>query len=136
MRIAIASDGNFVSAHFGRCPSYTIVDIENGKVIKKEVIENPGHKAGFIPQFLHQLGVECIICGGMGMRAKDYFDEYGIQTIVGINGSIDETIEKFLNNTLKGNENLCKPGSGKGYGINKSVCDHSEAERCEHEKEE
>jgi len=28
MLIAIATDGNFVSAHFGRCPSYTIIEIK------------------------------------------------------------------------------------------------------------
>ena len=28
MKIAISTDGDFVSAHFGRCPSFTIVDIE------------------------------------------------------------------------------------------------------------
>ena len=34
MKIAISTDGDFVSAHFGRCPEYTILDIENGKVIR------------------------------------------------------------------------------------------------------
>lgn len=33
MRIAISTDGKYVSQHFGRCPSYTLVDIENGKAI-------------------------------------------------------------------------------------------------------
>ena len=31
MRVAISTDGDFVSAHFGRCPSFTIIDIENDK---------------------------------------------------------------------------------------------------------
>ncbi len=132
MRIAISTDGDFVSAHFGRCPLFTIVDIEDGKVTKKEVIENPGHQPGFIPQFLHQRGVECIICGGMGERAKGFFDEYGIQTIIGVNGRINEILERFLNGILKGSETFCKPGSGKGYGVNKHTCDHSGKDKCKH----
>jgi len=132
MRIAIATDGNFVSEHFGRCPFYTIVDIEEGNVIKKEVIENPGHQPGFIPQFLHERKVECIICGGMGTRAKGFFDQFGIQTLVGISGSIDEVIEKFKNGTLKGTESFCNHGAGKGYGIDKSACDHSGQGKCKH----
>ncbi|MEA3346872.1 MAG: NifB/NifX family molybdenum-iron cluster-binding protein [Candidatus Auribacterota bacterium] len=128
MRVAISTDGDFVSAHFGRCPSFTIIDIENGKVAKKEVLDNPGHQPGVIPQFLHQKGVEYIICGGMGMRASGFFEELGIQAIVGISGKIDEVIEKLQKGTLEGGESSCSPGAGKGYGIDKTVCDHPNEE--------
>lgn len=129
MRVAISTDGNFVSAHFGRCPVFTIVDIEKGKIIKKETVGNPGHEPGFIPQFLHEKGVACIIAGGMGARAVGFFEEFGIQTIVGISGSIDDVIEHLKNGTLQGGESLCRPGAGKGYGVEKEVCDHPEDER-------
>ncbi len=124
MRFAISTDRDFVSPHFGRCPSFTILDIEDGKVSKKEVIENPGHHPGFIPQFLHEKRVECIIAGGMGMRATGFFNELGIKAIVGIDGRIDEVIDRLLKGTLKGGESLCRPGSGKGYGVEKTECDH------------
>jgi len=124
MKIAISTDGDYVSPHFGRCPSFTIVDIEGDKIVKKEVVNNPGHSPGFIPQFLHERGVEYIITGGMGMRATGFFNELGIKTIVGISGKIDEIIDEILKGTLRGGESLCKPGSGKGYGIEKTECDH------------
>jgi len=132
MRIAISTDGDLVSAHFGRCPSFTIVDVEEGKIAKREVIENPGHQPGFIPQFLHQRGVEYIVCGGMGMRATGFFNELGIQTIVGVSGKIDEVLEKIQKGTLEGGESLCKPGSGKGYGLDKTECDHQERDSLNH----
>ena len=132
MRVAISTDGEFVSAHFGRCPSFTIVDIENGKVTKKEVVDNPGHQPGFIPQFLHERGVNCIVAGGMGMRATGFFNELGIQAIVGISGKIDEIIEKLQKGTLEGGESLCKPGLGKGYGLDKTECDHPKHDKCDH----
>lgn len=128
MRVAISTEGDFVSAHFGRCPTFTIVDIEDGKVTKRTKIANPGHQPGFIPQFLHEKGVECIVCGGMGERAKAFFQEYGIQTIVGVTEKIDEVIEKLLKGTLKGGESLCKPRTGKGYGLDKTECDHPHSE--------
>ncbi len=131
MKIAISTDGDFVSAHFGRCPHFTIVDVENGNVVKKEVVANPGHMPGAIPQFLHQKGAEVIIAGGMGMRATGFFDELGIKAIVGISGKIDETIEQLIKGTLQGGESLCKPGLGKGYGIEKTECDHPEERRLE-----
>jgi predicted Fe-Mo cluster-binding NifX family protein len=130
MRIAISTDGDFVSAHFGRCPSFTIVDIEGNKVLKKEIVDNPGHQPGFIPQFLHDKEVGCIIAGGMGMRATGFFNELGIKAIVGVSGRIDDVIEQIKNNTLRGGESLCKPGSGKGYGLDKTVCDHPNEKEC------
>ena len=136
MRIAISTDGEYVSAHFGRCPIFTIVDIEQGKTTNKEVVDNPGHQPGFIPQFLHQKGVECIVCGGMGRRAVDFFSQYRIQTIIGVTGAIGDVIQKLENGTLEGGPSLCKPGAGKGYGVEKSVCDHGEEDTHEHGKKE
>ena len=123
MRIAISTDGDSVSMHFGRCPSFTLVDIENGQLLNKTEVANPGHQPGAIPQFLHEKGVNCIIAGGMGMRATSFFEEYGIKTIVGVSGKIDEVIEKLKQNTLVGGESLCRPGEGKGYGLEKTECD-------------
>ena len=126
MRIAISTDGDFVSAHFGRCPEFTILDIEGSELKSKQVMPNPGHEPGAIPQFLHSKGVQCIIAGGMGMRATGFFNEFGIKAIVGVSGKIEDVIEKIKNNTLQGGESLCKPGAGKGYGLDKTVCDHPE----------
>jgi len=46
--------------------------------------------------------------------------------MVGISGTINEVIDKLVNGTLEGGESLCKPGAGKGYGPDKTKCDHSE----------
>ncbi len=130
MKIAISTDGDFVSAHFGRCPHFTLIEIESGEIKNREVVPNPGHQPGAIPQFLHQKGAECIIAGGMGMRATGFFNELGIKTIVGVTGTIDEVIEELKKDTLKGGESLCSPGSGKGYGLDKTVCDHPNEKEC------
>lgn len=130
MRVAISTDGEFVSAHFGRCPTFTLVDVENGKVAKKAEITNPGHQPGAIPQFLHQKGVSCIVAGGMGQRATMFFEEYGIQAIVGVSGKIDDVVEQLKKGTLEGGESLCKPGAGKGYGLDKTECDHPHGKDC------
>ncbi len=124
MKIAISTEGNFVSAHFGRCPSFTIVEVEDGKLIQRQTIDNPGHHPGFLPQFLHERGVTAIIAGAMGQRAFGLFAEQGIEVVVGITGTIDETIDKILKGTLEGGENLCRPGSGRGHGVDKTECEH------------
>ena len=126
MKIAISTEGDYVSAHFGRCPSFTILEIKNGEITGKEIINNPGHHPGFLPQFFNEKGVECIIAGGMGMKAVDLFNQYNIKQIVGITGRIEDTISQILSGTLKGGESLCKQGDGKGYGIDKTVCTHGD----------
>jgi predicted Fe-Mo cluster-binding NifX family protein len=119
MKIAISTDNNLVSAHFGRCPQFTIVDIENNEVIKKEIIANPGHAPGNIPAFMNNLGTDVIVAGGMGIKAQDLFQNYNIKVVIGVQGNVDDTIKKILDSTLIGGESLCKPGAGKGYGIPK-----------------
>jgi predicted Fe-Mo cluster-binding NifX family protein len=124
MKIAISTDGKNVSPHFGRCPSFTLIDLEEGKVVNKVEVGNPGHAPGYIPQFLHEKGVQQIVCGGMGMRAQGLFTEFGVETILGVEGSINEVIEKLEKGLLESKESLCKPGAGKGYGVEKNECDH------------
>ena len=88
MRVAISTDGEYVSAHFGRCPSFTLADIEEGKLVSKKVIENPGHHPGYIPQYLSEKGVNCMVAGGMGMRAKELFKDANIDIILGVEGNL------------------------------------------------
>jgi predicted Fe-Mo cluster-binding NifX family protein len=115
MRIALSTDGGYISAHFGRCPAYTIVDIEEGRIINREEISNPGHQPGFLPQFLSQRGVDCIIAGGMGPRAQALFSQQNIETIIGVQGSIDEVIDKFISRELESGEDLCDHRHGTDH---------------------
>ncbi len=133
MKIAISTDGDFVSAHFGRCPAFTIIEIENGRIKDTQTIANPGHSPGFIPRFLHERGVSCIVAGGMGPRASGFFDELGIQAIVGVSGRVKDVVDHLLEGTLQGGESLCRPGAGKGYGVDKSICDHEGEKKHHHE---
>lgn len=114
-----------VSQHFGRAPEFTFVSIENNKVVGKNVLPNPGHEVGSIPRFINEQGATCMIVGGIGHRAIDFFNRYGIEVIRGVVGNIDNVIAKVLEGTLEGGENICSPGRGKGYGVEKI---HTEAD--------
>ncbi|MDO9513217.1 MAG: NifB/NifX family molybdenum-iron cluster-binding protein [Elusimicrobiota bacterium] len=129
MRCVISTDGDMVSAHFGRCPEFTVVDIENGEVQKTEVIPNPGHNPGYLPEYFGSMKADCIIAGGMGQMALGLFAAKKIKPIVGVTGSVAEVIEKLKKGTLEGAESLCNPGGGKGYGLDKSECDHEKEEK-------
>ena len=60
------------------------------------------------------------------------FAEKNIQFVLGITGSIDETVDKLCKGELKGGESLCKPGGGKSYGVEKDECDHGDHDHHHH----
>ncbi len=126
MKIAIPTDGKNIAPHFGRCPSFTIVEIEGNEVTSGKSIENPGHQPGYIPEYLKGIGVDTIIAAGMGPRAMEMFDKNGIGYILGAEGDIEDIIRSFVNGELKNSKSPCTPGSGKGYGIDKDGCDHGD----------
>ena len=107
-RLAIASDGDQVAAHFGRCEGYTIVTVVNGVVERQQTIANPGHEPGYLPGYLAQRGVTCIVAGGMGPRAQGLFDQQGIATIVGVEGGIADAVAAMLAGALQGGDSTCE----------------------------
>ncbi len=107
MKIAVASDNSKVTGHFGHCETFEIFDTENGKIIKEESIENPGHKPGFLPNFLNDKGVNTIISGGMGGAAVDIFNEHNIEVIIGAKGDAKEAAEAYLKGELKSTGSVC-----------------------------
>jgi predicted Fe-Mo cluster-binding NifX family protein len=107
VRVAIATENGQVSGHFGHCPSFTMVDLENGTIARQESVPSPPHEPGKIPLFLKEQGAEVVVTGGMGQKAAMIFDQHGIQQIVGVTGSVEDTIAACLNGTLEGGGSLC-----------------------------
>lgn len=128
MKVAISTDNGQVSGHFGRCPEFTISEINDNTIVNTEQVKNPGHEPGLIPQFLSRKGVNCIIAGGMGMKAQELFASNGIQVIMGVTGEINTVLNLLCKGELQGGASMCSPGEGKGYGVDKTVCDHSNHE--------
>jgi len=116
MRIAIATEHGSVAGHFGRCPQYSLIDIEDGQETGRTVVDNPGHEPGLIPRFLKSHDANAIIAGGMGQRAKDIFDSLGIETIIGVAGKIDEVITGCIDGTLEGGGSFCAHGEEHEHG--------------------
>lgn len=70
-----------VSAHFGHCPHYTLVTLDNGEVTETRTLDNVEHEHGncMTPvNLLAENGVTALIAGGMGMRPLQGFASTGI----------------------------------------------------------
>lgn len=107
MKIAVASDNGMVTQHFGHCESFIAFEVENNKIVKSESISNPGHKPGFLPNFLNDIGVNVIISGGMGGGAVEIFNEKGIEVITGASGDAKAAAEQYLQGMLKSTGSVC-----------------------------
>jgi predicted Fe-Mo cluster-binding NifX family protein len=109
-RIALASeDGSGLegplSAHFGRCPFYTLVNVEGDQILGFEVVKNPyfpNHQPGVIPQFIHSQKANVMIAGGMGPRAIDFFNQLGIDVATGAQGKVKDIVEAYLRGEIQG----------------------------------
>ena len=107
IKIAVASENEMVTEHFGHCINFNLYETENNQITKSTSIPNPGHKPGFLPNYLNDLGVNVIISGGMGGGAIDIFNEKGIEVIIGIRGTAKAAAEKYLNGDLESTGSVC-----------------------------
>ena len=106
MRICIPSETkggleDQVGYHFGRVVNYTIYDDNTNKV---EVIENTSsHRGGTkLPaELLREYEVDIMICGGIGRRAIQLFEQYGVEIYIGAKGIVKDAIEQFRQNELQ-----------------------------------
>lgn len=107
IKIAVASENEVVTEHFGYCANFNIFEAENDQIVKSESVPNPGHKRGFLPNFLNDMGVNVIISGGMGGGAIDIFNSKDIEVIVGASGNSEEVVKAYLQGSLKSTGSVC-----------------------------
>ena len=96
MKIAVAAMGHTVAVHFGHCENFIFFDVEDNKIVDEKSVPNPGHRPGFLPNFLADNGAEVIIAGGMGGGAVDIFNERNVEVIVGAQGDAKDCVEAWL----------------------------------------
>lgn len=114
IKIAVASENQVVTEHFGHCEGFMIFDIKNNQIVKTETVANPGHRPGFLPNFLNDMGVHTIISGGMGSSAIEIFNEKGIEVIVGASGNTKEAVQAYLDGSLKSTGSVCHEHQHQG----------------------
>ena len=107
MKIAVASEHGMVTEHFGHCLEFVVFSTEEGQIVAQEVLENPGHRPGFLPNFLADHGVEVIISGGMGGGAVDIFNERGVEVVIGASGPARSAADRDLSGELKTTGSVC-----------------------------
>ena len=108
MKFAIPLAEGKLTAHFGHCQEFALVEVEDNQIKNKETLVPPPHEPGVLPKWLHEQGANVIIAGGMGARALDLFTQNDIKVIVGATAlAPEELVEQYLNNPLQTGGNVC-----------------------------
>ena len=144
MVIAVTYDNEFIFPHFGRSPYLAIYLIgENKQIVRKSIVslEGSGHMG--IALILHDLDVDVLICGGIGLGAVNTLKEIGIEVYPVNEGNADEIVTKFLNGLLLKNDNPtcschehhdhdheCSDGEGHSCDCHDHECSDSEEHSC------
>ena len=106
MKICIPTIGDngledHVGEHFGRVPTYTIVDLDTDEV---KVIPNTSEHMGgqgYPPELMVKEGVTVMVCRGLGRRAISMFEELGIEVYIGAFGTVQNAIDDFKQGKLQ-----------------------------------
>ena len=93
--IAIASENENVSTHFGSCLEFTILKISNGKIQKKSISHMTNWKCCEKEKKVIALGINTLVADKIGKRACELFTKAGIHVYTGIKGPIEEVIAQI-----------------------------------------
>jgi len=124
MKIAVVTDdGTTICQHFGRAQYYTVVTVENGKVVSKEQRNKAGHhiagvqhssqashgerhgfdataQASHAGMMANITDCQLLIAGGMGWGAHESLKNNGIESLITDVNNIDEAIQLFNQSKL------------------------------------
>ncbi len=93
-----------LSYHFGHCPYFLFVDVEENIVKKISSEANPmadSHEPGALPEYIKSKNVDILVTGGMGPRAQSFFENMNIKVITGAYGKIKDILEEIIGKEIK-----------------------------------
>ncbi|MBQ7701741.1 MAG: NifB/NifX family molybdenum-iron cluster-binding protein [Candidatus Methanomethylophilaceae archaeon] len=99
--IAVTYENGEVFQHFGRTQQFKVYQIEDGKVVSSEVIDNGGFGHGSLAGYLRSKGVTALICGGIGAGARNMLGSEGITVYPGASGDVDKNVDAFIEGRLQ-----------------------------------
>lgn len=116
MRIAVTYENGQVFQHFGHTERFKVYDIEDGKIALATTINTNGSGHGALADVLKKVGVDTLICGGIGDGAKRALAEAGIKFYGGVSGDADKAAEALLAGKLIFDANAACEHHGEHHG--------------------
>lgn len=101
MKIAVTHENGEVFQHFGHTAEFKIYEVNDGKIVRSDVIGTGGSGHSALSGLLSMLRVEVLICGGIGMGAQNALAQAGIRLYGGVSGDADKAVESFIAGNLE-----------------------------------
>lgn len=124
MKIAVTYDDGQIFQHFGHTELFKFYNIEDGKIISTTVMPTLGSGHGALAGFLASMGVDTLICGGIGGGAKVALSQAGITLFGGVTGSADEAVQALLDGKLGYDPEVKCDHHGEGHNCADHDCTH------------
>ncbi len=106
--IAVPTSNGMLDPHFGHCREFTMIVVDDENILEITTIDAPPHQPGLLPPWLAERNVTDVIAGGMGQRAIQLFNQFGINVFVGAPlVSPQVLVEGFLQHTITFSANYC-----------------------------
>lgn len=127
MKVAVSTDGqdlkSQVSPVFGRCPYFTLVEVEDGEITGTKLLENTAMEqssgAGTAAvQLIGEEGADCVISGAVGPKAFSALNKWEIEIFKAEPGTVKENVESLISGDLEEIESATGP-AGMGMGGSK-----------------
>ena len=106
MKIAATYENGQIFQHFGHTEKFKVYDIQDGKIVSAEVVDTNGSGHGALAGVLKDLGVDTLICGGIGGGAQAALAEAGIKLYGGVSGDADTAVNELIVGTLNFNPDV------------------------------
>lgn len=131
MKIAVTYESGMVFPHFGHAQAFKVYDVQDGEIKAAQVAPTQGSGHGALACFLAGLGVDTLICGGIGAGARQALAQAGIRLFPGVQGPADEAVQALLAGTLAYDpDTVCAhhhSGHEEGH-----TCAHGGENGCQH----
>lgn len=131
MKIAVTYESGMVFPHFGHAQAFKVYDVQDGEIKAAQVAPTQGSGHGALAGFLAGLGVDTLICGGIGAGARQALAQAGIRLFPGVQGPADEAVQALLAGTLAYDpDTVCAhhhSGHEEGH-----TCAHGGENGCQH----
>ncbi len=101
MRIAVTYENGEIFQHFGHTEQFKLYDAEDGKIVREQIVDTNGSGHGALAGFLKAAQADALICGGIGMGARNALAEAGIQLYGGVTGSADAAAQALAQGNLQ-----------------------------------
>ena len=135
MKIAVTYENGEIFGHFGHTKQFKVYETESEKIISSKVVDTNGSGHGALASMLSALGIDVLICGGIGGGAQMALSNAGIKLIGGVCGNADKAVEAFLENTLEYDSDAKCDRHDHNHGEGHTCGEHGCGGNCHGHKE-